>query len=431
MSSAQNLPYQDAGCTVIYGADENIALGGNNEDFPDPFTKIWFLPPEDGKYGRAYVGYDGFIWQGGMNDQGLFFDAMSIENPVQVPQGSKPRYPGSLPDKAMSACADVDCVLDLFHDYHAYDTWVFQFMFGDASGHSVIIEPYTNLRGGAPFQIATNLTQSRNDINECLHCDSYSTARDMFEDADQITVELMKDILNAVHLEDGYPTQYSTVYDLNKGLIYLYHFHNFENVMIFDLADELAQGYHNYSLVDLFPKNSAFLDFAKPEQRRISKLRASFTEIELDPFLFEPYLGDFQGPDNLDMAFSYYSIGYKNGQLVLMMMPDKAWLDLIPISETSFFHVSSFYNFEITFLPGEDGEVNQFVYRIEDGEHLFTRVEKSEPVEEDKNKSETAWSKILLKLWRYSGTISFKFIVIILGLILLQIILQYLRSLLV
>ncbi|RLD05044.1 MAG: hypothetical protein DRI65_09600, partial [Chloroflexota bacterium] len=82
--------FYDSGCTVIYGVDEENVLGGNNEDFTDSETRIWFLPPEDGKFGRALVGYDSFIWQGGMNDQGLFFDAMSIEEPVKVEQGNKP-----------------------------------------------------------------------------------------------------------------------------------------------------------------------------------------------------------------------------------------------------------------------------------------------------------------------------------------------------
>jgi hypothetical protein len=35
----------------------------------------------------------------------------------------------------------------------------------------------------------------------------------------------MRDILNATHLEDNYPTQYSTFYDLKEKMIYLYLFH--------------------------------------------------------------------------------------------------------------------------------------------------------------------------------------------------------------
>ncbi len=65
-------------CTVFYAADENVALAGNNEDWNNPLTKIWFLPPEEAKYGRVYVGFDDFSPQGGMNDQGLFFDGLAV-----------------------------------------------------------------------------------------------------------------------------------------------------------------------------------------------------------------------------------------------------------------------------------------------------------------------------------------------------------------
>ena len=51
----------DMGCTVLYAYDGQIALGGNNEDYQNPFTKVWFLPPEEGKYGRVYFGFENFI----------------------------------------------------------------------------------------------------------------------------------------------------------------------------------------------------------------------------------------------------------------------------------------------------------------------------------------------------------------------------------
>ena len=60
-------------CTVLYYSDGNIILVGNNEDWPEPFTKIWYIPGEESKYGVVYFGWDGQP-QGGMNAQGLFYD---------------------------------------------------------------------------------------------------------------------------------------------------------------------------------------------------------------------------------------------------------------------------------------------------------------------------------------------------------------------
>ena len=65
------------GCTVFSASDGTTSLAGNNEDFYNPSTRVWFEPREDGKYGRVYFGFDDFRRQGGMNDQGLFFDTVS------------------------------------------------------------------------------------------------------------------------------------------------------------------------------------------------------------------------------------------------------------------------------------------------------------------------------------------------------------------
>ena len=57
-------------------------LVGNNEDYKIPYTRVWFVPPENGKYGRVYFGYDNWSPQGGMNDQGLFFDFFAVKNRI-------------------------------------------------------------------------------------------------------------------------------------------------------------------------------------------------------------------------------------------------------------------------------------------------------------------------------------------------------------
>jgi len=422
-------PFFDAGCTVIYGADENNALGGNNEDYSDPETRIWFLPPEEGKYGRALVGYEGFIWQGGMNDQGLFFDAMSIEDLHKVEQGDKENYGGSLLAKALETCVDVDCVIDLFDRYHAYDTWAFQFLFGDASGNSVIIEPYLTTRGGR-FHVGTNFLQSIVDENSCRYCDRYWTARSMFENSGDITVELMRDILNETHLDGDYPTQYSTIYDLKENMIYLYLFHNYEEVRVFDLDEELAKGYRVYSMDNLFDDTLDYYIFSRTERGRQADIRSNYYPVELDASINSAYLGTYQGPEDLDMLFDYYSVDYADGDLVLKMIPDKAWMKLEPTSETEFFHLSYFDYFEITFIPEENGEINRFVFNNFEGEYEFERIYIEEEAAGE-IQEETFWSSLWFNIWRFSGTNTFKFLAIILGLVLLQTLLQYLKSLLV
>jgi hypothetical protein len=366
--------YQDSGCTVIYASDGEVAFGGNNEDYDNPFTQAWFLPPEDGKYGRVCFGFEGFLWQGGMNDQGLFFDATGVDQPVEISIEGKTKSNIGLPDRALAECADIDCVIDIFSNYYTLDTWSYQFMFGDAFGNSVIVEPNVFLRSEKPYQVVTNFYQSLTDIPACMSCDRYKTATAMFENADGYSVELFRDILNAVHIERGSPTLYSNVYDLKERVIYLYFFHDFENAYVIHLDEELAKGYHAYTLADLFPPNQPYLDWAKDELDEIASLRAAYQTVQVDPQVYAAYVGDYALPPGLGLPFPSYRIDVLNGTFLLKMKSDKGWLELFPISETSFYHVSSLSQFEVTFLPDESGEVDRFVYKEDGEEYIFNRI---------------------------------------------------------
>ncbi len=72
----------------------------------------------------------------------------------------------------------------------------------------------------------------------------------MFEQTEDISTEIFTNICDATH-HHSY-TQFSVVYDLQHKQIHLYNQHNYNNVRIFNLTDELAKGYHIYSIPSLF-----------------------------------------------------------------------------------------------------------------------------------------------------------------------------------
>ena len=74
------------GCTVFYAASSDLAIAGNNEDSFSPLTGAWFIPASDGRYGRVYFGYDDLSPQGGLNDQGLFFDGLRLSGEPELLQ---------------------------------------------------------------------------------------------------------------------------------------------------------------------------------------------------------------------------------------------------------------------------------------------------------------------------------------------------------
>jgi hypothetical protein len=245
--------YPNQGCTVFLVSDGEMVLVGNNEDWRDPVTKVWFVPPAPDRFGRIYFGYGDMNPQGGMNDKGLFFDGLAVAPTGPVPEDGKPVFSGNLADKALAECATVDCVIEMFDTFHRPFTNA-QLFFGDAEGNSVIIEPRAILAKDGAFQVATNFFQSVTNTAEWPGR-RYRTATDMLREAGEVSVELARDILSATHQRGPFPTQYSNVYDLKRRKVFLYHFHNFNEVVEIDLAAELEKGGHVFDLPSLFPPN--------------------------------------------------------------------------------------------------------------------------------------------------------------------------------
>jgi hypothetical protein len=47
------------------------------------------------------------------------------------------------------------------------------------------------------------------------------------------------------------------------GLIYLYHFHNYENVVVINLEEELKKGKHTIEISSLFPDTYTAIRYIK------------------------------------------------------------------------------------------------------------------------------------------------------------------------
>ncbi|MHC4398715.1 MAG: carcinine hydrolase/isopenicillin-N N-acyltransferase family protein [Planctomycetota bacterium] len=251
------------GCTLFYAAEGDSVLGGNNEDWHVPLTKVWFVPRREGTHGVVYVTFsDHRAIQGGMNDQGLFFDFLAV----------RPREVKATPDKLswiahplreiMEQCASVgEAVAMLKTHNRAFMRRICIFL-GDAQGNSAIVEAEAVVRKQGKYQVATNFRQSLTPPAEAT-CWRYRTANRMLSQADQFSVDLFRRICAAVHQEGKNSTLYSTIYDLKSKVIYLYHFHDFENVVVLDLEKELAKGERVVEMPSLFPAKRGFERFRR------------------------------------------------------------------------------------------------------------------------------------------------------------------------
>lgn len=366
------------GCTVFYAADGEMALGGNNEDYWDPFTYVWFVPSEEGAYGRAYFGYEDFRPQGGVNDQGLFFDGLAVGRTVEVPQGDKLAYGDNLTDKALAECATVACVLELFDRYHAADSWDYQFLFGDSTGDSAIVEPLAFIRGEGQFQVASNFYQSE-IAPEHASCWRFKTATEMLESTPFLSVELFRDVLEATHQEGSSPTLYSNIYDLKQGRIYLYYFHDYDNVVVLDLAEELAMGAHIYEIASLFPRNEAAEQWAQPYISRYEQLLEERLAPDIDPDIYDAYVGQYEVPVELKSPSPPLTV-IREGDRLFEQLGALWKQELLPQSETSFFTIAfegtqPRVDHEVTFIQDETGRVTHLVTKFQGTEFTFSRID--------------------------------------------------------
>lgn len=364
VSSVQN----PQNCTVFYAADDQVALGGNNEDSINPRTKIWFIPPEEGKYGVAFVGYEDMYPQGAVNDHGLFFDGLAVRV-VRLPrEAGKPVYAGNLMVKAMTMCATVECVFRLFERYsRGPGTWNGQFLIGDGAGNSAILEPLATIPKQGNYQVATNFFQSevkpqdRNDRR-------YKIANEILGRADKFSVDLFREVLEATHQEDGAQTLYSTIYDLKRGRIYLYFFHDFEQVVELEMTTELAEGIHSYDIPSLFPSSEG-LAFGKWISDEVEARQTALARSVVRPELFEEYAGRYEIDEE-----QYVQVKSEGNQLYVRM-PALPWVGLLPESDTRFFQVLSdgtgnVRQVELAFVRDQMGHVN----RLEMNDSMGSKV---------------------------------------------------------
>ena len=206
-------------CTIVTMAKNGIVLAGNNEDYTEPRTKIWFVPPSKEAYGRVYVGFDHAPihdrFQGGMNDQGLFMDMNAVKPTGWQGEPNKPSFQGDLVEQILSNYSTVDDVLEFFQQHNVCDLNILRVPVADAKGNSVIVEwgkgQVQFLYKEDCYQISTNFIQSNYEDPKEYPCQRYKIADCILRKATAASVDLIRSVLSATHSEHISPTLYSNI----------------------------------------------------------------------------------------------------------------------------------------------------------------------------------------------------------------------------
>ena len=259
-------------CTGLVVTDGDQVLVGNNEDYFNPRTKIWFVQPVKDRYGSIAFGYDDLRSQGGMNQKGLFFDAYALKPRDVTGQEGKARFKGNQMKEVMATCATVPKALDLLDKYSRSQMSSYQYFLADANGDAAIVEGETIIRKTGDYQVVTNFRQSETPSTN-ITCPRYLIARDMLEKRSEVSVPMVRRILAATHQEGGSETLYSNIYDLKARKVHVYYFHNFQEEVVIDLEKELENRTGILDLPNQFPPSYAAQVFTA----RFTNLKKTYT----------------------------------------------------------------------------------------------------------------------------------------------------------
>ncbi|HMZ88503.1 MAG TPA: hypothetical protein PK511_06580 [Chitinophagales bacterium] len=249
-------------CSMSKITFNGVTYVGNNEDSWHTDPRIWFEPGAGSKRGACYVGYADKWPQGGMNIDGLVYDAFTMYDGNVQPNG-KPiaeNLPIFLRD-IMQSCGTVDEVYKyaINFDRHNFDRAMMLFV--DTTGKYLVMEADTMIIGNDSTFLLANFSFSKTKDLSTVSLGRYQRGRTFLEKHEIGGLDFCRalmDTMSECRERKGDGTLYTSLYDTKRRLISLCFYHNYDRVHILSLNDELAKGEHWIAMETLFPKNEEF-----------------------------------------------------------------------------------------------------------------------------------------------------------------------------
>jgi len=237
---------------------------GNNEDFWDPNTRIWFEPGNEDNYGAVYVGQSNLYPQGGINEAGLVFDILATEFKKVNNFFGKKELPQDFEKDILRICSSVEEVKSILQQYDLRFLETAIFFFVDKTGKYLIVEGDSLIIGNDPYYIQSNFYPSCIQNLDDVNIPFYQRGRNLLSSRQDTSLNYCAELMDTTHQDWGFGgTLYTTIYDLNEGIIYLYFHHNYKTNAKFNITDELNKGYRILSIPELFPENIEGNNFLK------------------------------------------------------------------------------------------------------------------------------------------------------------------------
>ncbi|HSR34064.1 MAG TPA: DUF4396 domain-containing protein [Anaerolineae bacterium] len=285
-------------CTIVTASQGDVALFANNEDWISPDTYYWTRPGSDHTYGAIYFGFDDFYPQGGINEMGLAYDVNGLPEMVLNPHPELPGRPDKFGAYLLERAATVDEAIELLSGF-SWGSMGGQIHIADATGAAAVMSAgadgeltFTRKEQGDGYLVSTNfnLAYPQNGSEPCWRYNTATRMLDVIFERSVLDVEQLRMVLDAVHQEGpSFNTVYSNIFDLRQGVIYLYHWYQFDEAVVLDVEEWLTQDALSGRIRSLFSQETvdeaaAAYDYylgIPPRWRNVAQIYLGITAVSL------------------------------------------------------------------------------------------------------------------------------------------------------
>lgn len=247
-------------CTVYKITKNGKTFVGNNEDYWDANTRIWFEKGKAGEYGAMYVGQDNLVAQGGMNEKGLVFDGFSVqERQIKYKTGKLKFYPTLFKD-VIKKCQNTAEVAAMLGKYDLSPLNGGMLLYVEKNGKYLVVEADTMMMGNEDNYLLSNFCPSQTSNVQDLNIPYYQKGRKLMEQHIDTSMSYLTQLSDTLHQDFGRGfggTLYTTIYDLNEGIVNLYFYHDYSVTVKFNLKNELNKKDRILVIPEMFPDNTA------------------------------------------------------------------------------------------------------------------------------------------------------------------------------
>lgn len=262
-------------CSTYKVTVGNKTMYGINYDAWFTQPRIWFETKGFGAVftGANYQNRNDLTPQSGMNEFGLSFGTLATptpENGNTSPNLKRISSRSQYLKDILHSCKTVEEVKTYIAQYDHSSLLNDVFIYTDKSGQYLIVEPYIMTLGNESKYVLANFCPSTIKDLSTIKQQRYINGTEFLKNKIDTSLGFCTALSDTMHVcrqKIGDGTLLTSIMDLNNCIIHLYFYHDYNNVIHFNLKEELTKGDHSFEIPTLFHQNSEYqklLSFKTP-----------------------------------------------------------------------------------------------------------------------------------------------------------------------